>query len=605
MRDLNLAMVLSLKDKLVGPLNRAISQAERGFKDLERSATATARSSATVANNLNKVGAASKGTREAAKDMRDLGREAERAGRELTKLQRLGGMVQGVANGVTRGVAGTMAFSHVVADPLRQAAEYDRSLRHLANTAYAGRSIEDRRAGIGMMGAAITRSVKYGGGTREEALNALNTLVSSGEFGDPSEAAAVLPSLMRGSTASGADASALATIAIRARQSMGINDAAGLNRVLDMAMAAGQAGGFELRDMAKWLPEQMAAASSLGLSGTAGMQTLLAANQASVITAGTRDEAGNNLVNLLAKINSRDTARDFEAQGIDLTGSLAKARGQGINALDAFVALVDQVASQDSRYVKAKSAAANATGDERASALKAQADLLEGSAIGRVIQDRQAMMALVGLMGNRSYVNEVNQKISGSQGAMDSSFALIAESNAYKFDQRQFAELDAQTSAMNKANEALGKLADAQVDLYERYPGFAEALEGAKVALQGLAGANIGQGLAGMLTRNPGSSAAAGAVAGSVGVKAAGAFGGLAGLSALAVLGAPLLASANENRSYVEAAADPMVMGSASMADMMAERLNQPVQVQVQVNLDGRQIESAVTTRQNEMGKRQ
>lgn len=605
MRDLNLAMVLSLKDKLVGPLNRAISQAERGFKDLERSATATARSSATVANNLNKVGAASKGTREAAKDMRDLGREAERAGRELTKLQRLGGMVQGVANGVTRGVAGTMAFSHVVADPLRQAAEYDRSLRHLANTAYSNRPIEDRRAGIGTMNTAITNAVRYGGGSREAALSALSELVSNGAFGDASDAAAVLPSLMRGATASGADPAQLAMIAIRAKQTMGIKDPKDIAQLMDMAMAAGQAGGFELRDMAKWLPQQMAAAGEIGMSGLSGMTTLLAANQASVITAGTRDEAGNNLVNLLAKINSPDTVADFSKQGMDLTGSIAKARGQGMNQLDAFVAAVDWVVSRDPRFVSAKDAAANAQGTEKAVALDEQAKLLQGSAVGRVIQDRQALMALVALMNNRSYMGEVRGKIAGSSGAIDESFSLMREGAGYAFDQRQFETQRAQTEAMNSANSAVAELAKVQTDLYQRYPGFAEALEGAKVAVTGFAAATAAAAAAGLLTGGGRAAATAGAgkLAGAARTGATAAAGVL-GIGALAAVAAPALAAANENRPFVEAAADPMNIGGASMADMMSERLSQPVQVQVQVNLDGRQIESAVTTRQDQMGKR-
>lgn len=605
MRDLNLAMVLSLKDKLVGPLNRAISQAERGFKELDKTAAATARSSATVADNLQKVGRQASSTRQATQEMRNLGRETERTGRELGKLQRMSGMLRGVANGVTRGVAGSLAFSHVVADPLRQAADYDTQLRQLSNTAYAGRSMADRRAGIGTMNTAIVNAVRYGGGKREGALAALNELVASGEFEDPAEAAAVLPSLMRGSTASGADPAALATIAIRARQSMGIKDAKGLANVLDMAMAAGQAGGFELRDMAKWLPQQMAVASGLGLSGVPGMSTLLAANQASVITSGTRDEAGNNLVNLLAKINSRDTARDFEAQGIDLTGSLAKARGQGMNALDAFVALVDKVASSDPRFARAKQAAADAQGSDKAAAMEAQAKLLEGSSVGRVIQDRQALMALIALMNNRAYVSDVKGKIAGASGAIDDAFGLMKEGSGYIYDQRQFEIQRAQTEAMSTANSAVAELAKAQTDLYQRYPGFAEALEGAKVAVMGFAAATAGAAAASLLTGGgkAAATASAGKLAGAAKTGATAAAGVL-GIGALAAVAAPALASANENRAFVEAASDPMNIGSAGMADMMADRLAQPVQVQVQVNLDGRQIESAVTTRQDQMGKR-
>ncbi|MEN2802715.1 hypothetical protein OBFLKGFO_00736 [Mannheimia haemolytica] len=36
-----------------------------------------------------------------------------------------------------------------------------------------------------------------------------------------------------------------------------------IGRALDMAVAAGQAGNFELADMARWLPQQMAAGNTV------------------------------------------------------------------------------------------------------------------------------------------------------------------------------------------------------------------------------------------------------------------------------------------------------------------------------------------------------
>ena len=40
-------------------------------------------------------------------------------------------------------------------------------------------------------------------------------------------------------------------------------------------------------------------------------------------------------------------------------------------------------------------AASTAQGSDKAAAMEAQAKLLEGSSVGRVIQDRQALMALI------------------------------------------------------------------------------------------------------------------------------------------------------------------------------------------------------------------
>lgn len=616
MNNLNLAMVLSLKDKLVGPLNRAVSQAERNFKELETAATKTAKSTATVADNLNKVGRAANSTRQVASEMRKLGDETERAGREMSKLQLLSGSLRGLLRGGMAIGAGTMAFNHVVSDPLRQAANYDTALRQLSNTAFAGQSLAARRAGIGTLNGAITQSVRQGGGTREQALSALNELVSSGVFENASDATAVLPMIMRGATASGADPANIAQIAIRARQNMGVKGAEGLGEVLDRAMAAGQAGGFELKDMAKYLPQQMALGRSLGLNGINGITTLLAANQASVITAGTRDEAGNNLVNLLAKVNSQDTAHDFQKIGIDLTGTLAKANGKGMNSLDAFVSLVDKVVGSDPRFVKAKAAAQRATGTDREAATNAQLDLLQGSSIGKVVQDRQALMALIALMNNRSYLKDVTEKVGNAKGSVNDAAALITEGAGYKFDQRNFEEQRAQTEAMTGANSAVAKLAEAQIDLYQRYPGFATALEGAKVAVTGLGAAAAAAGAMNLLAGR-GGAAAAGGFLGGGGTAVASAAAGALSLGAMAAVAAPALASINTNREFVSAVADPSMMGSADFAGALADSVAQSKAmaeaakaaaerpVQVNVHLDGRQIESTVTGRQDAKARRQ
>lgn len=627
--DLNLAMSLSLKDKLIAPLQRVISQASSQMRDLSNTSDKTARSTAAVAENLAKIGRNSNVLRQGAGDMGRLADQTGRAAREAAKLDKTyrdingrlrdsrgkfvgdgaggAGGAFGMFGNLRGAFAGSMAFSHVVADPLRKAADYDTELRRLANTAYGGRSLDERRAGMANINAGIVGAVRAGGGSRDQAMAALNELVGSGTYKDVNEALAVLPVLMRGSTASGAAAGDLATIAIRARQSMGISDAAGLQDLLDRAMGAGQSGGFELRDMAKWLPQQMAAARSIGLQGMSGMTTLLAANQASVITAGTRDEAGNNLVNLLGKISSSDTARDFAGQGIDLTGSLARANARGMNSLDAFVGLVDKVVGSDPRFVAAQKAAQSAKGSDRAAAMSAQADLLQGSSVGKVIQDRQALMALIGLMNNREYLARVTSDINGSKGTIDSAAALITEGAGYKFDQRNFEVERAQTEAMTGANSAITKLADAQIDLYQRYPGFAEALEGAKVAVMGLTAAaaaagaiNLLSGGAGILGRTTvaGATAVGGAALGIGGAT-------LAGMGAIASMTSTRTVE-NNLENFSEVADNPMLSamsGDAGIAAAIMSVAERPVQVNV--HLDGRQIEAAVTARQDQKGKRQ
>ncbi|MEY5966083.1 phage tail tape measure protein, partial [Salmonella enterica subsp. enterica serovar Corvallis] len=85
---------------------------------------------------------------------------------------------------------------------------------------------------------------------------------------------------------------------------------------------------------------------------------LLGWNQASAITSGSPDEAGNNLNNLLLKLNSQDAANAAariklpSGKGIDLSGSLAKAVGNGINPLEAFNTIVDKIVASNPAYKK-------------------------------------------------------------------------------------------------------------------------------------------------------------------------------------------------------------------------------------------------------------
>lgn len=529
-QDLNVALVMSLKDKLVGPLKQAVDATEREFKDLERELARTASTSAKAADGLARIAQAARGTRGAAGDLKRLGDEAAAAERQVSRLAQAGARLRGFASGVGSAVAGATAFSMVAADPLRRAADYDTQLRQLANTAYAGKPLAERRAGLGSLNAAITNAVRGNGGTREQALEALSSLIAN-SFGDVHESASMLPLLMRGATASGADPKELAMIVLRAKQSMGVSDVAGMADVLDRAIVAGQAGGFELKDMAKWLPQQMAAAKLTGMSGIKGISQLLAANQAVAITAGTTDGAGNNLLDLLTRINAESTAKDFQRLGINLPGRLAAANAKGMDSLSAFVGIVDKVVAADPRYRKAR-AAADAAGsdDERRSALMSQVDLLQGTAIGKMIQDRQSLMALVGLMNNRGYMADVHGKLDSAKGAINDAAGLMTEGAGFIYDQRNFEVQKAQTDAMTSANSAVTQLAQAQIDLYQRYPGFAEALEGGKVAVQAFTAALAAAGVANLLTGGAGALGGAGGAAGAAGslARVAGAAGGVA-----------------------------------------------------------------------------
>lgn len=434
----------------------------------------------------------------------DLRKAAEGASAALQK-------VQGLAAGAA---AGAYTLDRFARAPM----EYSARLSHMANTAYADRDVAGRVAGKRTLNAAITAAIRTGGGTRDDAAETLDNLIASGAITAP-QAVRLLPMLMRGSTASGARATDLGAIALRGMQGFGIQ-LDQVPEVMNMAMVGGQAGGFELRDMAKWLPQAMAAGRLSGLSGTEGMRRIIASMQAQVITAGSKDEAGNNLVNLLGKINSRDTAVDMAKEGIDLAGYLAKKRGEGVNSLDAFVQMVDGIANKDADYTALRAQLAKAgTQGERQATLASMTDILQGKSIGRVVQDRQALMALVAEMNNREYISRVMASTRGNPNALDTSFGVVSQDLSFARQRALNEGAIASDNALQMAEPALRAVGNTAADAAQKFPMLTTGVVAATGALGVFAAALGATGLIGILTGRAGN---AGGVVGMAGTAAVG-----------------------------------------------------------------------------------
>lgn len=511
--ELVASLVLKLNDQGSAAATRALAAVTRATKetgDVAKSASAAAISAAkrtadarevlgiraekAIQNEIRQTEAAYQRLASSGQaGARELARAQEAVREKVGKLrQELDGVKQsagGAGSALTRAmsvVGGLAAGRAILAGPVTQTMSYDRQLAHLSNTAYAGQSMDARRGGMRTLDAAIMNAVRVGGGTREGAMGTLDKLVASGAFSDVGEATRLLPVLTKAGTAANADPAHLADIAIRAKQTFGLKDT-GL--ALDQAMRAGQLGGFELKDMAKWLPQQMAMARQSGLRGDEGFKTLLAANQAVAITAGTKDEAGNNLVNLLAKINSQDTAKDAQKLGINLSGTLAAARGKGVNSLDAFVNLTEQIVGKDKNFAALRAKSKTATGDEQRATYDAMGDILQGSSIGKIVQDRQALMGLVGIMNNRDYMGGIRDQLGGAKGTAADAFGLIAGTPSYQAEQLAAEKAISMQAALDKVNPLLGGMAEGVAKIMRDWPAFSAAIVGSATALFALAAA--------------------------------------------------------------------------------------------------------------------
>jgi len=124
--------------------------------------------------------------------------------------------------------------------------------------------------------------------------------------------------------------------------------AAQVAAAFDAMAAAGNEGGFEVKDMARHFPALTAQMRALGDVGVPAVADLSAALQIVRKSSGDADEAGNNVKNLLAKINAPGTIRAFEKNfGVNLPAAMAKLTSEGKSSLEAIAMITRQATGGD------------------------------------------------------------------------------------------------------------------------------------------------------------------------------------------------------------------------------------------------------------------
>ena len=524
--ELAVSFALKLNDQGSGPATQAMARLTRGMKEMEgaaKSASTAAisafrklatsrevlgiRSEKAIQNEIRQTEAAYQRLATSGQaSARELGRAQDAMRQKVAGLRQEMEGVKNTAGGMggalrtAMGLAGAyQAGKMVLQGPISRTMNYSMELAHASNVMFSGQSVAARIAAKGEINDSVMAGVRAakGGVTREDSLAGVKALANSGEFGsDPRAAMGILPSLTKAAAANNAQVVDMANIAIKARATMGLTN---VDRLMDMAAQGGLEGSFETRDMAKWLPQQMAYAKRTGLHGEAGFATLVAANQVAMNTAGSADEAGNNVRNLLAKVNSSDTAADAKKLGIDLSGALAAAQAKGVGGLDAFLNLTDQVAAKDERLVKLRSQAKTATGDELRANLAAQQGILEGSAIGKIVQDQQAMSALVALLNGRLKFDEIRGTVQNADGTNTDLLKVIADEPGAKAQLAAAEAANNMQTALNRVNPLLGAAADGFSALSQEYPVLSAAIAGTTLATTALAASAVAASVALMM----------------------------------------------------------------------------------------------------------
>lgn len=472
-KNLELQLLLRLNDQMSQGLKSAMKAVQGESKAVENSvsgiAAATARIKTTPIERMTSA-------------LRTMRSAANAVHQSLMKVAQVGAAV----------TAGGYVLKSAAARPM----SYDRKLALTANVAYGDRDVAGRIAGKAEIDAGVRNASKRYGGSPEQVLETFNTLVGSGAMGEGQAGVkaslGALPFLQQAATGTGASGDDLAKIYIAAKQNMGMSDKEA-QIALSKGIKAGQLGGFEIKDMARWLPSQMASAANTGMKGMSGFESLIAANQATRMTAGTADEAGNNLVNLLQKITSNDASNDFKRQKVDLHGSLIHAMAKGMNPLEAFTGLIQTMGSQDKKYLELKAKAdASKSEPEKQALYDSMAQIMMAKGIGKSVQDRQALGALFGMMSPTGKYRQVLEGVKTERGTeAGMSFDTVADTSDYKAEQVGNKAAYAAQDSLAAVKGPLDVLLDSVNKGAEAFPGFTAALYAATVALGVLAAASV------------------------------------------------------------------------------------------------------------------
>lgn len=205
-------------------------------------------------------------------------------------------------------------------------------------------------------------------------------------------------------------------------------------KVFDAMAAAGNEGGFEVRDMARHFPALTAQMQALGETGVPAVADLSAALQVAMNTAGNADEAGNNIKNLLAKINAPASIRAFEKNfGINLPAAMKKLTDSGMSSMEAIALITKQATGGDLKK------------------------------LGFAFEDAQARQGVMALIQNLDEFRRVRDAALNSGGTVDKAFdqrvardAMVSWT-AFKSSVSQLA-ITLGSTLLPVANEALGMI---------------------------------------------------------------------------------------------------------------------------------------------------
>jgi TP901 family phage tail tape measure protein len=328
--------------------------------------------------------------------------------------------------------------------PVQAAQEFDRAL---AEIGAKGDLTAEQMTAIGEAAKAASSQMNQ---FATDIVKAQDFLVGMGL--DVDRATKAMPSIAQAATATGASLEDLSKAGFAAISNLGVG-AEDLARSFDIMAAAGKAGGFELRDMAQYLPSITALASSKGMTGAEGLAQIASALQ--IVRRGTGDasEAATNFSNILQKINSNDAIKNFKELGIDIQRVLKDAKANGTDPLEASLRAINTALGGDM------------------------------SRLGELFADAQVQKGLIPLLTGLEDYKRLRDEAAKADGIISADFARMMETGVEKMKRFQIALQNFQTvlgsaliPVLGDISGALKPVLDLLTAIVNQYPNVSGAL---------------------------------------------------------------------------------------------------------------------------------
>jgi hypothetical protein len=384
---------------------------------------------------------------------------------------------------------GTFATAATVAAPVvgsvKKSADFEAGLRDIAITGNLAKDEEIR------LGATVRKAALATSQSHEAILVGVNTLVAAGM--NANQAGTYSNLLGKVATATNADMKDLAGMVFSLSETLGIKGDEALKEAFNRAAYGGKLGRFELKDMAKALPEMTAAFAAKGIKGQEALTQIIASLEVGREGAGSGEEAVTNLRNWLSHMNTKHTKEAYTKAGVDYQQSMQNLVAGGYSSYEASLEIAQKfIASRGDGFMK-QWKEAGSKGDE-----EAQRKLMESFGLSEVFQDIQTINHLLAMRQNWDKYQS-NKKQMGSKDAMgtiDVDYQKRAELANKAWERFKTRVSDVGITIGNALVPTLTSLLTTLTPIIGKIGDFAEAHPGAIRAVVGFMAAVVGMKIA-------------------------------------------------------------------------------------------------------------